>query len=192
MKKIIQLFLFLFLIVVTIIFYKTYFSKDDVVEKKLIEKIDDLKIENENNLIKNLKYDVRLDNNKQYIITANLSELTYEDGKEIVKMEKVIGIFVDKDNVPITITSNYAIYNNSTYDTNFYGDVKVQYIDNIILSDKLDLSFVNNSVLIYNNVNYEGFQGSMKTDNIKIDLVTKNIEIYMNDKVEKIQVISKK
>jgi Organic solvent tolerance protein OstA len=192
MKKIIQLFLFLFLIVVTIIFYKTYFSKDDVVEKKLIEKIDDLKIENENNLIKNLKYDVRLDDNKQYIITANLSELTYEDGKEIVKMEKVIGIFVDKDNVPITITSNYAVYNNSTYDTNFYGDVKVQYIDNIILSDKLDLSFVNNSVLIYNNVNYEGFQGSMKTDNIKIDLVTKNIEIYMNDKVEKIQVISKK
>ena len=95
MKKIIQLFLFLFLIVVTIIFYKTYFSKDDVVEKKLIEKIDDLKIENENNLIKNLKYDVRLDDNKQYIITANLSELTYEDGKEIVKMEKVIGIFVD-------------------------------------------------------------------------------------------------
>ena len=192
MKKIIQLFLFLFLIIVTIIFYKTYFSKDDVVEKKSIEKIDDLKIENENNLIKNLKYDVRLDDNKQYIITANLSELTYEDGKEIVKMEKVIGIFVDKDNVPITITSNYAIYNNSTYDTNFYGDVKVQYIDNIILSDKLDLSFVNNSVLIYNNVNYEGFQGSMKTDNIKIDLVTKNIEIYMNDKVEKIQVISKK
>lgn len=192
MKKIIQLFLFLFLIIVTIIFYKTYFSKDDVVEKKSIEKIDDLKIENENNLIKNLKYDVRLDDNKQYIITANLSELTYEDGKEIVKMEKVIGIFVDKDNVPITITSNYAIYNNSTYDTNFYGDVKVQYIDNIILSDKLDLSFVNNNVLIYNNVNYEGFQGSMKTDNIKIDLVTKNIEIYMNDKVEKIQVISKK
>ena len=191
MKKIIQLFLFFFLIVVSIIFYKTYFSKNDTVEKKLIENIDNLKIENENNLIKNLRYDVKLDGNKQYIITADLSELTYKDGVEIVKMEKVIGIFVDENNIPITITSNYAIYSNSTYDTNFYDDVKVVYIDNIILSDKLDISFVNNTVLIYDNVNYEGFQGTMNTDNIKIDLVTKNIEIYMNDKVEKIQIISK-
>jgi len=176
---------------VSIIFYRTYFVDDKKKETKLIEKTDQLKIENENNLIKNLKYDVRLDEDKQYIITADLSELTYKDGVEVVRMEGVIGIFVDENNVPITITSDYAIYNNSSYDTNFYDNVKVQYIDNIILSDKLDLSFVNNSVLIYNNVNYEGFQGTMKTDNIKIDLITKNIEIYMNDKVKKVEIVTK-
>ncbi len=191
MKNIIQLSLFLFLIIVSIIFYRTYFVDDKKKETKLIEKTDQLKIENENNLIKNLKYDVRLDEDKQYIITADLSELNYKDGVEVVRMEGVIGIFVDENNVPITITSDYAIYNNSSYDTNFYDNVKVQYIDNIILSDKLDLSFVNNSVLIYNNVNYEGFQGTMKTDNIKIDLITKNIEIYMNDKVKKVEIVTK-
>ncbi len=191
MKNIIQLSLFLFLIIVSIIFYRTYFVDDKKKETKLIEKTDQLKIENENNLIKNLKYDVRLDEDKQYIITADLSELTYKDGVEVVRMEGVIGIFVDENNVPITITSDYAIYNNSSYDTNFYDNVEVQYIDNIILSDKLDLSFVNNSVLIYNNVNYEGFQGTMKTDNIKIDLITKNIEIYMNDKVKKVEIVTK-
>ena len=191
MKNIIQLSLFLFLIIVSIIFYRTYFVDDKKKETKLIEKTDQLKIENENNLIKNLKYDVRLDEDKQYIITADLSELNYKDGVEVVRMEGVIGIFVDENNVPITITSDYAIYNNSSYDTNFYDNVEVQYIDNIILSDKLDLSFVNNSVLIYNNVNYEGFQGTMKTDNIKIDLITKNIEIYMNDKVKKVEIVTK-
>ena len=109
MKNIIQLSLFLFLIIVSIIFYRTYFVDDKKKETKLIEKTDQLKIENENNLIKNLKYDVRLDEDKQYIITADLSELNYKDGVEVVRMEGVIGIFVDENNVPITITSDYAI-----------------------------------------------------------------------------------
>ena len=140
---------------------------------------------------KNLRYDVRLDKNKQYIITAESSELSYEKDVEVVKMQKVIGIFVDETNIPITITSDYAIYNNSTYDTNFYENVKVEYIDNIILSDKLDLNFDQNIVTIYDNVLYEGFQGTIKADNVIINLITKNIEIYMNNKANKVEVVTK-
>ena len=106
-------------------------------------------------------------------------------------MQKVIGIFVDETNIPITITSDYAIYNNSTYDTNFYENVKVEYIDNIILSDKLDLNFDQNIVTIYDNVLYEGFQGTIKADNVIINLITKNIEIYMNNKANKVEVVTK-
>jgi LPS export ABC transporter protein LptC len=191
MKKIIQLVLFLLLITIALLFYKTYFSENKENVKILDEDQDQVSVETQNNLIKNLRYDVRLDENKQYIITAESSELSYEDDVEVVKMQKVIGIFVDETNIPITITSDYAIYNNSTYDTNFYENVKVEYIDNIILSDKLDLNFDKNIVTIYDNVLYEGFQGTIKADNVIINLITKNIEIYMNNKTNKVEVVTK-
>jgi len=191
MKKIIQLVLFLLLITIAFLFYKTYFSENKENVKILDEDQDQVSVETQNNLIKNLRYDVRLDENKQYIITAESSELSYEDDVEVVKMQKVIGIFVDETNIPITITSDYAIYNNSTYDTNFYENVKVEYIDNIILSDKLDLNFDKNIVTIYDNVLYEGFQGTIKADNVIINLITKNIEIYMNNKTNKVEVVTK-
>ena len=55
----------------------------------------------ENNLIKNLKYEVTLDQDNQYIITSNLSEITYENNIEVVKMQTVKAIFKDKTNMKI-------------------------------------------------------------------------------------------
>ena len=67
MRRIIQLILFLLLIVIVVVFYITYFAEEKKVSITSIEKEDQLTIENENNLIKNLRYEVRLDENKQYI-----------------------------------------------------------------------------------------------------------------------------
>ena len=191
MKKTIQLILLLFLFVIIIIFYRTYFVEEKEVEITSIEKQDQLKIENENNLIKNLRYEVRLDENKQYVITADLSEITYENSIEIVKMQKVVAIFTDDSSIPLTITADIATYNNSNYNTNFIKNVQVVYINNVILSDKMDLDFQNNMITIYGNVKYDGLEGNIKTDNIKIDLITKNIEIYMDDNKEKVEVNTK-
>ena len=191
MKKTIQLILLLFLLVIIIIFYRTYFGEEKEVEIPSIEKQDQLKIENENNLIKNLRYEVRLDENKQYVITADLSEITYENSIEIVKMQKVVAIFTDDSSIPLTITADIATYNNSNYNTNFIKNVQVVYINNVILSDKMDLDFQNNMITIYGNVKYDGLEGNIKTDNIKIDLITKNIEIYMDDNKEKVEVNTK-
>ena len=191
MKKTIQLILLLFLLVIIIIFYRTYFVEEKKVEITSIDKQDQLKIENENNLIKNLRYEVRLDENKQYVITADLSEITYENSIEIVKMQKVVAIFTDDSSIPLTITADIATYNNSNYNTNFIKNVQVVYINNVILSDKMDLDFQNNMITIYGNVKYDGLEGNIKTDNIKIDLITKNIEIYMDDNKDKVEVNTK-
>ncbi len=191
MRKIIQLILFLLLIVIIVIFYITYFAEEEKVSITSIEKEDQLTIENENNLIKNLRYEVRLDENKQYIITADLSEITYENSVEVVKMQKVVAIFIDETNIPITITADIANYNNSNYNTNFSNNVKIIYTDNIILSDKMDLNFQNNMITIYGNVKYDGLKGGITTDNIKINLITKKIEIYMDNKKNKVEVETK-
>lgn len=198
MKKVVQLILVLFLIFIAFIFYKTYFSNKEELDvtsnenKNELSDNNELPNENKNNLIKNLKYDVRFDENKQYTISANLSEITYEDNIEIIKMQKVVAIFIDEKNIPLIITSNKAIYNNSNYNTNFSENVKIEYIDNVIISNKMDLDFKSNFISIYENVKYDGLRGVIEADNIKIDLITKKIQIYMDEKGKKVEITTKK
>ena len=198
MKKIIQLILSLSLVIMAIVFYKVYFSSNNKsqVFKELSEENSEINNQEKStsemsNLIRNLSYDVTFDGDKQYSITADLSELTYENNVEIVYMQKVTAIFINENNVPLIITSDKATYNNSSYDTNFSENVRVEYIDNLINSEKLDISFAENIITIYDNVKYHGSSGTLNTDNVKIDLITKNINIYMDNKEKKVEVVSK-
>ena len=89
MKKIIQLLLSSLLIIFSIFFYTIYLKEDKQIVKKKEIKNESL-IQNQNNLIKNLSYEVKFDNNAQYLITSELSELVYENDIEIVKMQKFL------------------------------------------------------------------------------------------------------
>ncbi len=191
MKRIIQLILFLFIILIAFIFYTTYLNEDKKSELTSLENKNDLPISNKNNLVKNLKYDVKFEEDKKYTISSNLSEITYENNVEIVKMQKVTAIFLDETNIPLTVLADKATFNNSNYNTTFSENVIIRYIDNIVISNKMDLNFEDSSILIYENVEYEGLQGSIKADNVKINLITKKIEIYMNNEENKIEVESK-
>ncbi len=113
MKKIIQLILSLSLVIMAVVFYKVYFSSNNKSQA-----LNDLPEENSeinnqekstseiSNLIRNLSYDVTFDENKKYSISADLSELTYENNVEIVYMQKVTAIFINENNVPLIITSD--------------------------------------------------------------------------------------
>ena len=159
--------------------------------EKIIEKKNELESKNENNLIKNLKYDVNFDDGTKYNITAELSELTNEQNNEVVKMQNVTAIFIDKGNLPLIITSDYAVFDNKTYNSLFRNNVSINYINNSINSEKLFLDFEENVITINDNIIYEGANGIGKADNIKINLTTKNVQIFMNDSNKKVEVISK-
>ncbi len=191
MKKFLQLFIILIIFLISIFFYIRYLKKDNLSEEITSKKEDKIIIDEKNNLIKNLKYNVQFDDNSEYSITAEFSELSYENGFEIVYMQKVKAIFIDKNISQFTIVSDEAIFNNSTYNTNFKNNIMIDYMDNKIFSEKLDLNFQENNVSIYENVVYEGLKSTIKADNVKIDLITKNTEIFMNNSKEKIVVISK-
>ena len=191
MKKVIQLILFSFLIIISIIFYKIYFVAKEQ-PKVEIDIQEEQQVPNtENNLIKNLKYEVKLDQDNQYIITSDLSEITYENNFEVVKMQNVTAILIDQSNIPIIVTSDNAIYNNSNYNTKFYDNVRIEYLNNFILSDNMDLDFNNNLITINENVEYNGIQGTIIADNVKIDLITKKIEIYMDDINDNVEITTK-
>ena len=191
MKKLIQLFIFLILILISLSFYINFIKKDKSLDLKEIElKENSSLLESDNNLIKNLEYNVTFDNNTKYTITAEFSELRYEDNIEIVEMQFVTAIFNDKDGIPLIVTSKNASYNNSNYNTKFSNNVKVIYLSNILLSEKLDINFSENIVKIYENVVYEGLQGTVKADNVELNLMTKNMEIFMQNNDEKIEISS--
>ena len=191
MKKKFQFFLFSLIILISLVFYNTYFkSPTDQKFNDLTEK-DETKPVGENNVIKNLKYDVKFDDNSKYSISSKISEITNTKDNEIVLMNDVTAKFNDGKNPTIYITSDTATFNNSTFNTTFETNVRVEYIENVITSDNLDLDFKKNNVYIYNNVLYEGLTGLMKTDNILINLFTKDAEIFMSSPAKKVEISSK-
>ncbi len=187
MKKIIQLFLFLVTLIIIIIFYNKYFKSEQISKVKSFKQQKKQETENNSsNLIKNLRYDLKLQDNSKYMIVANESEIFYEGNTELVRMTGVTAKFIDSNNFELVINANKALFNSATYNTNFRQNVNVSYKKDTILSENLDLDFTKNIVTIYNNVVYEGLQGLMKADNIKINLINKNAEIFMNDLSKKI------
>ena len=191
MTKRLTKFLFYFTILITIFFLYKIYSEKKISTKELNTKDNKLNLNSENNIIKNLKYDVNFENGTTYNIIAELSELTYENEEEVVKMQKVIAVFINNDGIPLIIKSSNAIFNNTNYNTIFSNNVSIDYIKNLIKSEKLFLDFKNNVVTINDNIVYECINGVGKAENIKIDLITKNVQIFMNKKNKKIEITSK-
>lgn len=200
MNRIIQLILFFILIIIISIFYNKYFKENHKTETDNTlsitstsnQKESDLTNQKENSIIKNLKYEISIRENNDYQIMSELSELTYKDGSELILMSKVNAILTDENNNSIIITSDKAIYNNTNYYTSFEDNIKIKYLNNIILADNMYLDFKENFISIKNNVKYNGSLGNLEADNIKINLITKKIDVFMNNANENIVITSSK
>ena len=188
-KKIIQILLVLLLLILSIFFYNKLFKSKDI-EISSTETTE-TNLENKSNLIQNLKYEVNFKDNKKYKITAKESEITENDGIEIVYMENVLAVFVDEKNTVLEIKSDNAVFNSSTYNSFFTNNIEISYLKNKLNSNKLILDFEKSIVTISDNIVYDGFKGIGKADNIKIDLINNSVEIFMDEKGKKIELIQK-
>lgn len=193
MKIIIRLLLIILLIFLFFIVFKFHiynpvsnefqneFNKD---AENSIEKI-------ENNLIENLNYEVQLSDNRKYLITSEKSDIRYNDNNEIINMFNVNAIITYDNKFPFAITADEAIYNNSNYKTNFNKNIKIKYMENIITANNMNLDFINNIIILNNNINYNGLDFEMSADNASINLMTKEITIFTNDKKRNVRIKSK-
>jgi len=189
MKIIYRTFLLVLVLFSVFFFNKKYFSKNNkpTIQANSIKSQLEEQIENKNSLIKNLKYEIVLDKNRQYIISADLSEIININEDEIIKMQKVRGILIsNEDKLPILITSDTAEYDNENHNTKFRNNVIITFLNNKITANKIDLNLEGYVAKIYENVKYYGDYGTIKTDNIKINLKNKNIDIYMNNNIQKV------
>ena len=189
MKVFLQTFLFSILIIIGFFFYQTYFIKNESVEKIVIENnIKKNDITEKKNIITNLQYNVKLGNNGNYEIKSTSSKIIYENGFEIVFMEDVIATFTDNQDRKVIIRSDKASFNSSTYDTKFRDNVKILYENHKITSDKINFDFKQNNILIFQNVIYTGLKEEINTDNIKLNLITKDVQFYMNSEKDSVKI----
>ena len=165
----------------------------DKEEPKITEEnLDSIELnQNNNNSIQNLEYEINIDEKNYYKIISTSSEIINEENIELLKMKDVEGIFIN-ENSRILITSDNAIYNIISHKTNFKENVKIKYLDNIISGENLILDFEEKKITISDNIIYDGLNGTLFADKIKIDLVSKNINILMDKPNEEVIVNLKK
>tara|TARA_B100000767_G_scaffold190445_1_gene177725 strand:- start:81 stop:665 length:585 start_codon:yes stop_codon:yes gene_type:complete len=189
-KIFLQLFLLVIILISSILFYKTYFKNENIetnseTTKTVIEEVDQKK----SDLMYDIEYISQSNNGKEYIVRSKYSKINKEQ-PHLILMEGVIAIINMKNSNPINISANNATYNKLTHNTKFYENIKTTYDEHIITSENVNLMFNKNLASIFNNVVYKTLNTKVIADKIEIDLITKNLQISMNDKSKKVKVIN--
>ena len=186
-KIIIQVFLFLIIIIISVIFFKFYFKPTDLT-KEYESKINNSD-SNQNNLMSNIKYVAADKIGNEYIVQSKLAEFD-PNQPNLILMEEVKGIIEFTNSSPILISSDKAIYNKLNHDTKFFENVLAVYDDHKISSQNLELFFDKNLASISKKIIYKNLNTELRADRIEIDLVTKNSKILMDKKTKKVKIIT--
>ena len=189
MKRSIQLIIILIIILSFYLIFKNYliFDEDKKVVKNSFNNLEEItKNDNDENLIKNLKYEINIDQNQKYVLTAKKSSVSNLDGAEIIYMEKVKAIFFDENDNQMIVTSDNGIFNGSSYDSEFNSNVKINYDNHEIIAEKMNLNFSKKIINIYENVLYSNANLNLAADIVSINLITKKTDIYMNNDKKKV------
>lgn len=186
-KIIIQVFLFLLIIIISVIFFKFYFKPINLTKEY------DSKINNsdsiQNNLMSNIKYVAADKIGNEYIVKSKLAEFD-PNQPNLILMQEVTGVIQFTNSSPILISSDKAIYNKLNHDTKFFENVLATYDDHKISSQNLELFFDRNLASISKKIIYKNLNTELRADRIEIDLVTKNSKILMDKKTKKVKVIT--
>ncbi len=191
-KILIQFGLFSIIILILIIIFSLYKNSN---KKKVNITSDESKILNKSeetdvNIIKNIEYFSQDEKNNTYKINSKFGKID-PNKPNLILMENVFAEIILGDSEPLSISSDFALYDNINYDTNFYENVKLTHVFHKITSEKIDLAFKDNLVFISKNVIYKNLDTKLIADEVRIDLLTKDIKIFMNEKNRKIRIENK-
>ncbi len=196
-KTLTQVGLFLVLVIVLVVtFYEYFYVQENnlkkiekispdidetIIKKKIVEEV-----ENDSE-ISNLSYK-KFDIQKNlYLITAKKGKINNKD-PNIIFMEDVEASITYLNKEKLIILSNKAVLNKKNFQTKFSDEVKLMYQEKILISDNLEFLFDKNIAIFRDNVRYQDLDTKMFSDKIKIDLITKDIEITSKNKNEKIKI----
>ena len=196
-KTLTQVGLFLVLVFVLLItFYKYFYDQEneerkvEIISTDLNKKIEiikkDQEVQNDSD-ISNLSYK-KFDIQKNlYLINAKKGKINNKD-PNIIFMEDVEASITYLNNEKLIILSKNAIFDKKNFQTKFFNKVKLIYQDKILLSDNLEFLFDKNIAIFKDNVRYQDLNTKMFSDKIKINLLTRDIEILSKNENEKIKI----
>ena len=200
-KTIIQIFLTTILIITSfLIFNFFYVSKKDNqnLNAKKNANINNELNNTDKNIIQDIEYSLNNDKGNIYKVIADYGEVK-TDNPDLMFLTNVTATVIFSDNMKIISTSDFANFNSKTFETTFLNNVQIKKDDEIITGDELYLVLENNNkeildkpnkeenlIRISNNVIYKKPGYSLKADILELDLITKNIKIYMLNNKQKI------
>ena len=174
------------IIIISLTLYKFY-------KKKEVEKIYNLPIEqniileNNSNLIKDVTYSAKDINGNEYIVKAKEGRIS-ESNKEIVFLRDIKALVILIDGSHVNIIAKYADYNLLNYDTVFKEDVTLDYLDNKLKANYLEFSLQKNLILMSENIIFNNPENIIKADVLEIDIRNKDTKIYMYNKDKKVNI----
>ena len=130
------------------------------------------------NRFENVEYKGIDNTGNKFTIGSQFAEFKKEK-PELIFMENVECFFTFKDNTVLLISSKKGVYNNISNDMQFSEDVKMDYLENTIFSDRANFNNYENQLLIAGNVRGDGPTTNLKADELDFDLNTKDLKISM-------------
>ena len=156
-------------------------------EKKKFEIKDTSLKETETDKIKNLTKEIEyITSNKEGDIFKILAKYgkTNIKNSDILDLKEVEGIISSSKRSDIYITSDFAEYNYDNQNSKFYSNVIIKYDNKVITCDNLDLKIKTNYAIAYNNVEIKDDNSVMKAQVVRLNILTKDIEINSQDKIK--------
>ena len=205
-RALIQIFLLIILVFLTIFtflfFYKSNeINKDFKTSKN--SKVNNVVSSSEvQSTIENLEYTSSNNNGDIFELYADYGEPSIED-PDLMFLKNVRAkiVFVDKNN--INLISDFANFNTKTFETLFINNVKITRTDEIVTGNELYLVLENeidlqqgdkkeqNLLRMSHNIFFQKPGYNLKADILEIDLITKNLKIFMDDEIKKVTANSK-
>jgi lipopolysaccharide assembly outer membrane protein LptD (OstA) len=177
-KLFIQGILLIFIILVTVFTYIKYIKQETQVNEKTSFNPNLLK--DSNNLIKDISYESTDDKGRKYLIESNYGRISKENF-EIIIMTNVTAKIILVDKSIIFINSDNAEYNNKSNNTSFENNVKLEFLDHKLSSNKLNIFFEKNLLEAYGDLVYENSDIKLNAERLDMDLISKNSKVYNLD-----------
>ena len=201
-KTYLQLFIILLIVITSSIIYQNYLKKIDYYEDQSkisasneiinIEKNkDDEKFKNQSSsIIEQLKYISSDSLGNDYIIESKSAQVV-SNNYNLLRLIDVTATILLRDKDPVYIYSDFADHDKISFDTKFYGNVKVLHTDIFIKSENLDLFYKDSIASLYNIEEAYNKEIKLIADKIDFDMLTRDLTINMYDNNKTISILKK-
>ena len=193
-KKIFKKIILIILLILIVSIYLKNFRKEESKNSNKnspeilqIEKEDGSLNSNNSNIFSDVEYFSQDLKGNKFIIRAKKGEIDNQE-TNVIFLTNVNAIIELINSNNINIKSDYAKYNIDNYDTIFSKNVTANYLDNMISSEYIDFSIVKNIMNINDNVIYSNNDIKMYADTMKMNVLTKDINILMYEKNNKVKI----
>ena len=200
-RALIQIFLTILLIFIGYIILNNFYISGNSVKKATVKELDEKEIKVSpinKNIIENIEYSFNNSQGGVYQILADYGEVNSKN-PDLMFLTNVNASLTLVNNSIIILTSDFANFNTQSFETTFINNVRVKRDEEIITGDELylvldkkkkkddDNTIIEENIIrISNNVFYKKPGYNLKADILELDLISKNIKIYMIDEQKKV------